>query len=99
MRLQSYANEFVKRAKFDWRAEWLYGYSFEYYLFAKVVMSRNVTWSEVPVTMRYPKRGVPYTKIRPVIGWYEMLRPWMVARFQSDGFAPATHEEKSLQKA
>lgn len=37
-------------------------------------------------TMRYPESGKPYSKIRPGRGWYDMLKPWVVARCDRKGF-------------
>ena len=80
--------DLLRRARFDWRAPWLREYGFEYYLYAKVLQSRDVRWCEVPITMRYPPAGQRYTKIRPLTGWYNMLKPWVMARFDGKGFAP-----------
>lgn len=79
--------DLIKRANFDWRAEWLYGYSWEYYFYAKVLLDRKIKWTEVPITMRYPPAGRRYSKIKPFIGWYDMLRPWLRARIDGLGFA------------
>lgn len=76
----------MKRAGFDWHKEWLYTYGFEYYLYAKVLLDPAIRWTEVPVTMRYPPAGKRYTKITPFKGWYEMLRPFVIARFDGTGF-------------
>lgn len=35
--------------------------------------------------MRYPQKGVPYSKIVPFKGWYDMLKPWLIARL--DGYS------------
>jgi len=80
--------DILRCARFDWRAAWLRTYGFEYYLYAKVLQSRDVRWREVPITMRYPPAGQRYSKIRPVTGWYDMLKPWVVARLDGKGFAP-----------
>ncbi len=80
--------DILQRAEFDWRAEWLNTYSFEYYLYAKVILDGTIRWKEVPITMRYPERGA-YTKMKPVLSWWEMIRPWLVARVDGKGFAAA----------
>jgi dolichol-phosphate mannosyltransferase len=77
----------LRRASFDWHAPWLYGYGIEYYLYAKIVLDGNLRYAEVPVTMRYPGTGQRYSHIRPLSGWYDMLRPWAVARFDGDNFS------------
>jgi glycosyltransferase involved in cell wall biosynthesis len=77
----------MKHAKFDWHNPWLYTYGFEYYLYAKVLLDPRIRWAEVPVTMRYPPAGKRYSKIKPFKGWYEMLKPFVIARFDGAGFA------------
>jgi hypothetical protein len=79
--------DLVRAARFDWRQRWLDTYGLEYYLYAKVVLDGRIRWSEVPITMRYPARGVRYSKIRPFVGWYEMLKPWVAALLDGKGFA------------
>jgi len=79
--------EIMRRARFDWHATWLYTYSFEYYLYAKVLLGPRLRTLEVPITMQYPVSGA-YSKIRPGWDWVAMLRPWVVARFEREGFAP-----------
>ena len=75
----------IRRARFDWRAEWLHTYGLEYYLDAKFLLDAGVRWREVPVTMRYPPERVRHSKIRPFRDWYAMLKPWVVARFDGQG--------------
>jgi len=75
-----------RAASFDWHARWLDTYSFEYYIYAKVVLDGRWRWTEVPVTMRYPRKG-RYSKVKPFIGWYSVLKPWIVARFDGGGFS------------
>jgi len=84
---RAYRLEILQRARFDWHATWLQGYSFEYYVYAKVLLSRIFRWVEVPITMRYPASKKNYSKIRPFTGWYDMLRPWVIARLDGKGFA------------
>jgi dolichol-phosphate mannosyltransferase len=84
--------DIIRRAQFNWRAAWLDTYGFEYYLYGKVLREPSLRWKEVPITMRYPSKGQRYSKIKPFSGWYAMLRPWIVARFDSKGFAKAEVE-------
>ncbi len=83
---RAYRLEMFKRTEFDWHAEWLNTYGFEYYLYPKVILDRKIRWMEVPITMRYPQKGRRYSKIRPFSGWYAMLKPWLVARLDGKGF-------------
>jgi hypothetical protein len=91
--------DIVRRATFDWKAEWLYGYSFEYYLYAKVLLDRSLRHAEVPVTMRYPPPGKRYSKIRPFVGWYDMLKPWVTARFDGKRFRSARSTKPTQAQA
>lgn len=85
--------DIIRRANFDWHAEWLYGYSFEYYLYAKVILDRSLRHTEVPITMRYPPRGHRYSHIKPLVGWYDMLKPWVIAKFDRKTFSDmCTHK-------
>lgn len=54
--------------------EWLDGYELEPYLYFRAV-KLHYRVCEVPVTKIYPARGLPYTKMKPIIGWWQMLRP------------------------
>lgn len=80
--------DIFERAEFDWRAEWLWTYAFEPYLYGKVLLDGTLRWCEVPITMRYPKRGARYTKIRPGLDWWRMIYPFFWARLERRGFAP-----------
>ena len=78
--------DIIRRAQFDWKARWLDTYGFEYYLYGKVLRDPTIRWKEVPITMRYPPRGQRYSKIKPFSGWYALLKPWLIARFDGKGF-------------
>lgn len=53
---------------------WLSGYGLEVYLLLKALRLgyRHV---EVPCTKLYPSRRLGITKMRPIVGWWDMLRP------------------------
>lgn len=85
---RAYRLDIIKRADFDWHAAWLYNYTMEYYLYAKCLLDKNIRCMEVPITMRYPGQKKPYSKIRPGIDWYRMLKPWVIARWDGHGFLP-----------
>lgn len=72
--------DIIRKSKFDWHAEWLYKYSFEYYLYAKVLLNKKIRWKEVPITMRYPVSQKNYSKIRPITDWWLMIKPWIIAK-------------------
>jgi glycosyltransferase involved in cell wall biosynthesis len=84
---RAYRLDLLRRAAFDWHAPWLETYGFEYYLFAKVLLDRQLAWREVAITMQYPARRSGYSKIRPGRDWWAMLKPWLMARLDGTGFA------------
>ncbi|MBI1860619.1 MAG: glycosyltransferase family 2 protein [Deltaproteobacteria bacterium] len=63
-----------------WDLPWLFKYEFEYFVLAKVLLSRRYRYQEVPISMIYPARRKNYSKITPVISWWSMLKPWIVVR-------------------
>lgn len=85
--------DLLRRAQFDWHHPSLNRYGFESYVYAKVLLDPSVRWREVPITMRYPPKGQRYSKIPPLVGWYDMLKPWMVARVDGKGFRPKRRED------
>lgn len=56
--------------------DWLDRYEMEYYVHYKVI-KHGVPMVEVPVSMIYPESRRNYSKIRPVTGWWSMIRPWV----------------------
>lgn len=79
--------DLFKKTSIAWKQKWLYGYSFEYFIDAKIMCSHKARYKEVPVTMRYPQFG-PYTKIKGISSWLEMLRPWFYGRLKRGSFYP-----------
>ena len=58
----------------DLDQDWLDQYELEPYLLYKAVkLGYRVT--EVPVTKVYPAKTLGQTKMKPIIGWWSMLRP------------------------
>ena len=57
--------------------DWLDTYEYEYYVHWKVY-TLGYKVKEVPVTKAYPaQKSVDYTKIKPITGWWRMLRPFV----------------------
>ena len=54
--------------------EWLNEYELEPYLYYKVIRCGYKT-KEVPVTKIYPPKQIGYTKMRPILDWWSILRP------------------------
>ena len=53
---------------------WLDGYALEVYLLYKMI-TLGYRHTEVPCTKIYPPRALGNTKMKPVIGWWDILRP------------------------
>lgn len=53
---------------------WLDGYALEVYLLWQV-LRWGYRYMEVPCAKIYPPRRVGYTKMRPLVDWWDMLRP------------------------
>jgi dolichol-phosphate mannosyltransferase len=60
--------------KLDLRQPWLDEYELEPYLYLRTIRLGYRT-AEVPVTKVYPPRSVGQTKMKPVVGWWSILRP------------------------
>jgi len=62
---------------------WLNRYGLEIYLFFKITYGKKYRYKEVPISKIYPKekksilnkQGEEYTKIKPIIDWWDILRP------------------------
>ncbi len=60
--------------RLDLSADWLDEYELEPYLFVRAIrMGYRV--EEAPVTKRYPPKELGQTKMKPVTGWWSILRP------------------------
>lgn len=59
---------------------WLEAYGLEVYLLWKV-LKLGYRHTEVPCTKIYPPKALGYTKMRPVIGWWSILRPIFLLGF------------------
>ena len=53
---------------------WLDQYELEPYIFYKVI-TLGYKVKEIPVTKIYPPKALGYTKMKPVTGWWSILRP------------------------
>ena len=60
--------------RIDLDQRWLDEYELEPYLYLRAI---RLGWRtlEVPVTKRYPPRALGQTKMKPVLGWWSILRP------------------------
>ena len=71
---RAFRTEILRDARIDWRQPWLDRYELEPYLMLKAIRLgyRHV---EVAVTKIYPRHALGYTKMRPVIDWWSIVRP------------------------
>jgi glycosyltransferase involved in cell wall biosynthesis len=74
----------LEDARIDLAQPWLDEYELEPYLYWKAIRLGYRT-AEVPVTKRYPEKTAArrhgYTKMRPITGWWSILRPLVLLRF------------------
>ena len=60
--------------RIDLDQPWLDAYGLEVYLLFKAI-KLGYRHREVPCTKIYPPRKMGYTKMKPIIGWWSILRP------------------------
>jgi dolichol-phosphate mannosyltransferase len=60
--------------RIDLYQDWLDRYELEPYLFYKII-KLAYRFTEVPVTKIYPPKVQGYTKMKPITGWWSILRP------------------------
>jgi dolichol-phosphate mannosyltransferase len=61
-------------ARINLDQDWLDEYELEPYLYWKAIRLGYRT-CEVPVTKIYPPKALGYTKMKPITGWWSMLKP------------------------
>ena len=54
-----------------------YTYKYEYYTLGKILIKKNIKFTEVGVTMDYRKKN--YSKITPIIDWIPIISGWIGA--------------------
>lgn len=62
-----------------------YSYGYEYYVLGKILNSKKILFTEVPISMNYPKNG-NYSKIRTIIDWYPIIRAYFKSFFDKKNF-------------
>ena len=78
---RAYKLDIFKHKDINIYQDWLDKYELEYYIHYKVI-KLGFKIKEVEVSMNYPKIGKNYSKIKPFIGWWSMLRPWIFLFFK-----------------
>ena len=71
---RAFRTAILRDPRIDWRQDWLDRYELEPYLMLKTIRLgyRHV---EVAVTKIYPPHELGYTKMRPGIDWWSIIRP------------------------
>ena len=64
----------LRDPRVDWRQPWLDRYELEPYVLMKAIRL-GFRHLEVPVTKIYPRHELGYTKMRPFVDWWSILRP------------------------
>ena len=60
--------------RIDLDQSWLNGYALEVYLLFKF-LTLNYKHTEVPCTKIYPSKSIGNTKMKPLVGWWDILQP------------------------
>jgi len=71
---RAYRTSILRDKRIDLNQEWLDQYELEPYFFYKVI-TLGYGVKEVPVTKIYPPKSLGYTKMKPITGWWSILRP------------------------
>lgn len=77
---RAFRTELLKDRRIDLDQTWLNAYELEPYLYYKVV-KLGYPFAEVPVTKIYPPKKIGYTKMKPITGWWSILRPLFLLWF------------------
>jgi dolichol-phosphate mannosyltransferase len=71
---RAFRTAILRDPRIDWRQPWLNRYELEPFLLLKAIRL-GYRHREVPVTKIYPDHGQGYTKMRPIVDWWSILRP------------------------
>lgn len=72
--------EMLADPRFRLDQPWLDGYGLEVYLLFQT-LKLGYAHQEVPCTKVYPPRSQGYTKMKPIVGWWNILRPIFLLGF------------------
>lgn len=72
---------FLRDARMDWHQEWLDQYELEPYLFYQAI-KLGYRVEEAPVSKIYPDKKLGYSKMKPVTGWWSILKPLFYLAFK-----------------
>ncbi len=71
---RAFRTSLLRDPRIDWRQPWLDRYELEPYLLFKAI-TLGYRHREVPVTKIYPPHEMGYSKMRPFVDWWSILRP------------------------
>ena len=71
---RAFRTTLLRDPRIAWRQKWLDRYELEPYLLLKAI-TLGYRHVEVPVTKIYPNHQQGYTKMRPFVDWWSILRP------------------------
>jgi len=71
---RAFRTSLLRDARINLRQPWLDRYELEPYLLIKSIRL-GYRHCEVPVTKTYPRRELGYTKMRPFVDWWSIIRP------------------------
>jgi len=71
---RAYRTSLLRDTRIDLNQDWLDKYELEPYLYLKAIRL-GYRVKEVPVTKFYPPKIEGYTKMKPITGWWSILRP------------------------
>ena len=71
---RAFRSALLRDARINWRRDWLDRYELEPYLLLKAI-TLGYRHCEVPVTKIYPAHTLGYTKMKPFVDWWGILRP------------------------
>jgi len=72
--------DLIDDARINLDQTWLNAYGLEVYLLWKV-LTLGYRYREVPCTKTYPPKSQSYTKMKPIVGWWSILRPVFLLGF------------------
>jgi dolichol-phosphate mannosyltransferase len=71
---RAFRTAILRDPRIDWRQDWLDRYELEPYVMLKAIRL-GYRHAEVAVTKIYPPHHLGYTKMRPFIDWWSIMRP------------------------
>jgi dolichol-phosphate mannosyltransferase len=71
---RAFRTNILRDARINWRQDWLNRYELEPYLLYQTIKF-GYRHREVPVSKTYPPHEQGYTKMKPITGWWSILRP------------------------